>query len=796
MLKTWGPMDRVANLEADDRTISDAGSSPPETRRGTVLAGRYELSALMGRGGMGAVYRARDLELDEVVAVKMLNRGFDDSNASILRFRREVKLARRVTHRNVARTFDIGEHEGDRFLTMELVEGVPLSTCVSEHLLTIERVAEIAYELCAGLSAAHAAGVIHRDLKPENLLLAKDGRVVITDFGIACAAASDAEEPRGHIVGTPAYMAPEQVEALPDVDARADIYALGAILYELFTGERAWRGESVYIVAGAKLVSPPPDPRDRRVDLPDEVAELVLRCMARAREARFSDVDSVAEALRAAVSGVSMAALTRRNPAVAPASVSGAPQPNPPGRELRRKSVAVLPFRSDDPDDLHIAAGVTDDIIDVLSGSPALRVRARGGSPRGGAERDACAVGRALGVDVVVEGSVRRAADLVRVSVRLLSVADGFQLWARRYEVSLSRVFSVGDEAASAVCEAVTLEFHGAPRVHSADSAAIDLYMRARLAYHTISRDSLERAIALFHEALEHAPDDPRILAGLAMAMVRHLYYDESETAASTALATAKRALAVSPGHVDARVALATVLLGIGQPDAAAVEIDVALRAAPENPDALEIGGRLVSECGRLEEGIAMFDRAVEIDPARAGLRYEAARLRALLGAWEDAEVAFESPPDKAFENHYWAVRPRVILWKRDAEAATAALSIAEAGTFILRSLAVAILAIGAGRMEAGPIVAELAGQAGPQRARRRRVLYHQLMAEACGFAGDVPGLVLALEGGAHAGLFDVGWLDRCPLFDGHRQRPEFRAVRDRVAERAEAVSRAIAVVP
>jgi serine/threonine-protein kinase len=236
---------------------------------------------------MGSVYRARDVELDEVVALKILSRELIDEPGMLTRFRQEVKLARKVTHQNVARTFDIGEHEGTKFLTMEFVEGESLRARLArEGRLRIADVLELAEGICAGLAAAHAAGVVHRDLKPDNVLIAHEGRrVVLTDFGIA-RAVGGGHRTFGAPIGTPAYMAPEQVEGAPDVDARADLYALGTMLYELLTGTPAWSGESPYVVAAKRLYAPPPDPRTLRPDVPEPLALLVLRCMARDRAAR------------------------------------------------------------------------------------------------------------------------------------------------------------------------------------------------------------------------------------------------------------------------------------------------------------------------------------------------------------------------------------------------------------------------------------------------------------------------------------------------------------------------------
>lgn len=271
-------------------------------RAGELIAERYELIAPIGRGAMGSVYSARDRELDVVVALKVLHAySAVESAESVVRFKQEVKLARRVTHSNVARTYDIGEHRGTRFLTMELVEGESLaSTLAASGAMPLDRALHIARQMCAGMAAAHDAGVIHRDLKPENVCIARDGRVVLMDFGIARAPLGDAASLTGPgMLGTPAYMAPEQVTGTSDVDPRADLYAFGTVLFEMVTGRSAWMGASAYTVAMARLTTPPPDPRNVKPELPATLAELIMRCMATEPSDRYRDAHALLAALDA-----------------------------------------------------------------------------------------------------------------------------------------------------------------------------------------------------------------------------------------------------------------------------------------------------------------------------------------------------------------------------------------------------------------------------------------------------------------------------------------------------------------
>jgi serine/threonine protein kinase len=292
----------VSDEDPKVRSSRDAGTSTHAAKLGIevggLVAGRYEILALLGRGGMGSVYRVRDRDLDEVVALKILYADVSGSPDIVERFRREVKLARRVTHTNVARTYDIGEHRGAPILTMELVEGESLAQLLGKSgALSVRRALSIASQMCAGMIAAHDAGVIHRDLKPENVCIGNDGRVVLMDFGIARTYLPNEARLTGGMLGTPAYMAPEQVSGAETIDARADIYALGVVLYEMVTGVVAWTGASPFTVATARLTAPAPDPRAIREDLSAPIAELILRCMALNPADRFADARAVRHAI-------------------------------------------------------------------------------------------------------------------------------------------------------------------------------------------------------------------------------------------------------------------------------------------------------------------------------------------------------------------------------------------------------------------------------------------------------------------------------------------------------------------
>ena len=797
----------AANANTLIADVPDAPSIVPSVAPSTAgsvverLGGRYELLGLLGVGGMGSVYRARDLELDELVALKMLSRELVDTAGVLARFRQEVKLARRVTHHNVARTYDIGVHEGQNFLTMELIEGESLARLLERaRVLSVRRVIDIARPICAGLAAAHDAHVVHRDLKPDNILIAKDGRVVITDFGIARVFASVPVKTQGLPIGTPAYMAPEQVEGADDIDARADIYALGAMIFEMVTGTRAWEGESVIAVAAARLLKPPPDSRDRRKDVPDVVATMIIKCMQRKPADRYASVRELMQTLDVITAPLTPTVSVPSSPQGALITSTRATlTPAPYDRTVHGdKTVAVLPFRNGGPqDDAYLAEGLTDDLIDALSMTRGLKVRSRGAvmhlDGKGGDPREH---GRDLGVQVVVDGSLRRIGTKVRVGVRLVSVADGFLLWAKRFDRPVGEVLVVGDEAASAIADVLTVvRSEGRPEI-AQDPEVVDLYLRARHEYHKFWPEANARAIALFAQALARAPDDARVLGGYALSLARRFNIERLAVheAGIEARQTANRALAIDPQNAEARVALATIAWGYGEAPQAAREIVAALRENPRFGDAHDYFGRLLIEVGRLDEGIARLQAAATLEPKLWHVFLDIARAYALKGDWEKSDLVLDTPPpeDPNLLNNYWLIRVRLVAWRRDAERAIKLRDAILAGPPFEAQMSAAGVCTMLLSKEIAPETREFFRhriiEVDP-RALKRRSFAGQLNAELAGMLGDPELGLKGIEDADVAGLIDIRWMERCALLDEIRSHPRFLAVYARVQERAAEVN-------
>ncbi len=779
-------------LVADLETASGVGpnslgpnSTGPNSVGAALAGGRYRVLALLGEGGMGSVYRARDVELDETVALKMLRRDLVDKPGVIERFRREVKLARRVTHPNVARTYDIGEHEGEKFLTMELVEGEPLSALLArERRLPLGRVVDLASEICAGLAAAHDAGVIHRDLKPDNVLLSSDGRVVITDFGVARGSieGTDPAATMGVSVGTPAYMAPEQVRGAQDIDARADIYALGVMLFEMLTGELPWNGASAFMVAMARLDAQAPDPRSLRPEIAPGVAETIRRCMAPTPDGRFASATEVAQALAgfAPTGGRPMSlVLSQPPPAVAPQAPAA-------------KSVAVLPFRNGGPpEDEYIADGLTEDLIDTLSMARGLKVRPRAVVMRHkGRDVDPREVGRELDVQVVVEGSVRRVGDRARITARLLSVADGFQLWARRFDRTSADLLVVSDEAADAIAEALTVHAAGHKRKAPTDPVAIELYLQARAELRKLWREPVARAVELFREAAARAPEDGTVLAGYARACSRLWFFSNDATSEIGALArsVAERAVAVAPDNGEAWLALAGVRSSEGNAPEAIRLARVASSKAPGLADPHELLGQLLLEAGRLEQGVSELETALALDPGLRLPRVELARAYGLLGDFARAwQIIGSDTDDPAARISTVAICARLALWSKDPERALASVpDVADTGPDTPVTYAHAVVdAIRTGEIPTTYVDGLRRLMSEPGRALRFRTLLLQLSTEMLAFTMEIDDALTLLEQAVDAGLQDVSWFDYCPVLEPLRKHPRFAAARASVDARA-----------
>ena len=719
----------------------------------------YRIERLIGRGGMGEVFLAEDLNLGRKIALKVLPASMASDPDRLARFQREARAIAALNHPHIVTLYAVEEEEGTHFLTMELVEGQSLDRGIPPGGLPLTQVFDIGIALADALAAAHEKGVIHRDVKPANVAVTVDGRVKVLDFGLAKLAVGAPPGPlvstgptlagpspddltvAGTVVGTVPYMSPEQVKGR-DVDARTDIFSLGVVLYELATGRRPFGGDTPAETLSAILRDEPRPLGEARPDTPRHLARIVEQCLRKDPDSRFQTAKDVRNQLRdlrreiesgaggaESVPGSGAGATPGTPtpvPGAAPAMLRGsATAPSTRGRltgllaalagvalvfialgaywlagrhaagrgpatpaSAEATSIAVLPFAdlSAARDQQYFADGLSEEMIDLLAKIPRLRVIGRTSSFQfKGKDADLRDIGRRLGVQHLLEGSVRKDGDRLRIGVQLIRAADGTQLWSQRYDRTLDDVFKVQDEIAGAVAGAMKVTLLAGTlegRESTASGEAHNLFLQGEYFRQLRSKADYERAIAAYEKALELEPRYAPAWAGLASTYVRQLSdaLIPTETGFTLARDAAKRALDLDPSLAMAHATLARVHQLQGRDWAAAeAELKQALDLDPGNIPAKAIAGlqsqtlghfeeamRLHREildrdplntnaygnlglaayyAGRLPEAEAAFRRKLELNPTGASTGYALGRVLLARGRLDSAEAAFKAEP-------------------------------------------------------------------------------------------------------------------------------------------------------
>jgi serine/threonine protein kinase len=572
--------------------------------------GTYEVMAPLGAGGMGEVYRARDTRLGRDVALKVLPDAVARDLDRLARFEREARTVAGLNHPNIVVLHSIEEQGGVRFITMELVEGENLDGQILPRGLPLGRTLDLSTQLAEALVAAHGKGVVHRDLKPANIMVTREGRVKVLDFGLAKPARSGSEPGAslaptmdspvsavGQVVGTVPYMAPEQVRG-EAADARTDLFAFGIILYELATGRRPFRGQTFADVSSAILRDPPDSLAGLRADLPRDFTRLVERCLEKNPHDRFQRARDVHEEL-----------LKLR-------------WTQEPGAARETPSIAVLPFvnMSRDEENEYFSDGLSEELLNVLAKIPELRVTGRTSSfAFKGKQEDLRDIGQKLGVTTLLEGSVRKAGNRVRITAQLIKVADGFHLWSETYDRVLDDIFAVQDDIARAVSTALHVTLLGAqaaaPKVNA---ESYQLVLQGNHFARKNTAAAMARAVSLYREAIGKCPDDAQAWAGLALAhMLEANYgYADQDEARRRAREAAERALALddrlAPAHEAMGIILGTMEFRLKE---GMEEVRKARTLAPGATGPMVSLSTFEGVFGRIEEGLQLARRAQENDP-------------------------------------------------------------------------------------------------------------------------------------------------------------------------------------
>jgi len=589
--------------------------------------GPYQIVGLLGSGGMGQVYKAFDARLRRAVAIKVADEQFTE------RFNREVRAVAALNHPNICTLHDVGPN----YLVMELIEGESLRAWLRRGL-TVERSLGVARQVVEALSAVHRTGVIHRDLKPENVMVRVDGYVKVLDFGLAKWVPPVLQQPLestatiglsqpGQILGTVGYMSPEQIRG-EEVDQRSDLFAFGILLYEMLTGRHPWpRPSSVEILHAILHDDPPPmDMSLVEVGPPASVLEHIVRkCVAKQAGQRFQTMDDV----RAALEGATKT-----------------PTSKPIGQN---PSIAVLPFAnmSADKENEYFSDGLAEEVINALANLPGIKVAGRTSSFFfRGKDVEFGEMGRRLNVEHILEGSVRKAGNRIRVTAQLIKVTDGFHLWSERYDREMTDIFAIQDEITHAIADNLRIKLSletPAPRRHEPNLRAYEAYLKARgqwfkgtLESQSLFKESVDRAIAL----------DPKFapahsLLGAHYSMVAHLGIRPAREVIPLAQAAEEEALRLDPSLPEAH-ALLGVWAGTFSYDWNEAERRWRLAMARE-PVSRDVrfwyGNHYLLPIGRPVEAVEAMAWGLEGDPLN--LLYRSAWARGLrhVGRLEDAEA-------------------------------------------------------------------------------------------------------------------------------------------------------------
>jgi serine/threonine protein kinase len=585
---------------------------------------------------MGAVYKAEDLRLERLVALKVISEDREKDTQARERLTREAKAVAKLDHPNICPVYEIDEHDGQIFIAMAYVEGRTLREILATGPLDVDKAIGIAIQVAQALQEAHDKGIVHRDLKCSNIMLTRWGQVKVMDFGLARVEGMEITRPHS-ITGTIAYMSPEQAEGKP-TDHRTDVWALGVVLYRMLTGARPFQGNTASEMISSILKDRPPRMKNVFQDVPDLLEYAVQKMLQKNRDDRYENMAALIADLERARQGGDRNSfqLDRRPP-----------------------SVAVLPFADMSPqkDQEYFCDGLAEEIINALAQLKNIRVIARSSTfAFKGTEKDIRDIGRELNVDAVLEGSVRKAGNRLRITSQLISVDDGHHLWSERFDREMGDIFAIQDEITLAIVDKLKVKLLEESRgslckCQEMDIDTYDLYLRARHSFNKWTEEGIKAAIEPFKQVMKRVPDCALGYSGLAdcynvlpffsaisprrtyflakEAALRAIELDDTLGEAHTSLASIliryewnwqdsekeyKRALELNPGYATAHHWYAMYFMYATRFSEAIEEIKQAHELNPLSPMINETYGQILFYAGFEDTAIDKFKRAIELD--------------------------------------------------------------------------------------------------------------------------------------------------------------------------------------
>jgi serine/threonine protein kinase/Flp pilus assembly protein TadD len=700
----------------------------------------YRILDKIGEGGMGLVYQAQDLKLDRLVAIKFLPSRLATSGEDKERFIREARIVAGLNHTNILHLYDIDEQNGKLFFVMEFVPGETLKSRIlnskSGENISLQQAIDWTVQIAQGLKAAHEKQIIHRDITPDNIMLTREGMIKIMDFGIAKFKSGIDSSEIDTLSGTLAYMSPEQVQGMTE-DLRTDIWSVGVLFYEMLTGELPFRAEHnaalMYLIANEEPLTP--SSHDRRI--PQAVDGCVMRMLKKYREERFQSMDELLTALNQVKEGMEQAA-----------------------KSMPTKAIALLPFENISPDKQsdYFSDGLTEELILNLSRLENMRVVSRTSIMQyKGTKKNIQTIGKELGVRYILEGSVRKLHDDLRITAQLVDVDSDTQLWAGKYKGKLSDVFDIQEKVSEQIIEALLVRLSPTERGVLCkrcpqNAEAFDYYLRARDALYRWTKNNVKSAIELFQRAIELDSRYAVAYAGLGEAYAT-LYqnFERKESYLDRSMEASLKALTYDAALSEAYAALGLAYFERRMLDQALSAVQKAIELDPNSFVGYWILGRIYHTTDRDREAIELYRKVVALNPDFYAVLMDLRTVYERLGDKENYEDAVKNELE---------VYPRYLArYPEDPRA------------HIFYAVALAR----AGRIEEGKREAAKATELNPS---DPLMLYNT----ACFYAkvGEKHLALDSLRNSILAGLEHYEWIKRDPDLESIRSEPEYLDIIDR----------------